>query len=73
LQHVVPEPDREVEVIEKVRETGADGVWHNLFISPSQRFDSVDRERIVEPERGVIDPLKRIIHFLDWFIGELVC
>ena len=47
LQDVVPEPDRKVEVIEKVRQTGADLLRHNVFVSVRYRLDRVDGKRVV--------------------------
>jgi hypothetical protein len=72
LQHVVPEPDRKVEVVEKVRQTGADFLWHNVFVSVRYRLDRVDRERVVQPECGVIKTLPRIVDFLNRFVGEFI-
>ncbi len=72
LQHVVPEPDGKVDVIEKVRETGSNRVRHNVFVSASYRLDRVDRQRVVEPECGVIEAFPRVVDFLNWFVGELI-
>jgi hypothetical protein len=72
LQHVVPEPDRKVKVIEKVGKTGANRVRHNAFVSLGQGFDRMDRHRVVDPECGVIDAFIRIIYFLHRFIAELI-
>src|SRR5258707_7170849 len=72
LQHVVPEPDRKVKVIEKVGKTGANRGRHNAFVSIGQRFDRMDRERVVEAEGGVIHAFIRIIYFLHRFVAELV-
>ena len=72
LQHVVPEPDRTVEVIEKVRQTGADLLRHNVFVSVRYRLDSMDRKRVIQPECGVIEPFPRIVDFLNRFVGELI-
>jgi len=72
LQHVVPEPDRKIEVIEKVRQTGADFLRHKVFVSVRYRLDRVDRKRVVQPECGVIKTLPRIVDFLNRFVSELI-
>src|SRR5260370_37892420 len=72
LQHVVPEADRKVKVIEKVGKTGANRGRHDAFVSVGQGFDSMDRHRVVEPECGVMDAFIRIVYSLHRVTAELI-